>query len=287
MLGYFGGYWDTWNYDRKVTFDGPNRIIRINYGVTYLEVQKDIYQAWKEWATYSEAYNAKYMKAIEVVGGEFISEGKQIATYFFLINGWRVQTYPWNHEIELDGTLLVEGGQPVFLPHPEGYSISTKYTIPMRSIINDITAGKNVDEETLQHIQSLRNYTALHAELDSYLNKDAWKADNIDMTETHNRIDAVGTKVNEVKTDVSAVQESVNTINDNVTSVNNKVIDVQNKLADVAGVIADIQAVVNTIPSETLTTAEHDKLMELVNTDLSAVSAMIDAVPNAVWNKVL
>jgi len=41
--------------------------------------------------------------------------------------------FPRNHKLEIDGTLLIEGGIPVFLPNPEGYSISMKYTIPMQS----------------------------------------------------------------------------------------------------------------------------------------------------------
>ena len=55
----------------------------------------------------------------------------------------------------------------------------------------------------------------------------------------------------------------------------------------VKSVVDSIKTVVDAIPVETLTPEQRDKLMSLVNTDLAEVNSKLDAVPTAVWNKVV
>jgi hypothetical protein len=47
MVNTWYGYWDYWKLYHKVTFDGARRLILINTGEVLLDVQKDIYSAWK------------------------------------------------------------------------------------------------------------------------------------------------------------------------------------------------------------------------------------------------
>ena len=50
------GFYDFWEYDpergfygnQSVTFDGPNKLIKVNQGITFLDVDVDIYSNWKE-----------------------------------------------------------------------------------------------------------------------------------------------------------------------------------------------------------------------------------------------
>ena len=56
--------------DQKVTFDGPNKIIIVNEGVTELDFRDDVYSAWKEWILDPTQVNAKWEEAVSAVGGD-------------------------------------------------------------------------------------------------------------------------------------------------------------------------------------------------------------------------
>lgn len=71
----------------KVTFDGSNKIITINSGITYLDVRDDIYLEWKAWAL----LNPMYWAAFRAVGGDKINSFQNAPEYYFLTNGWRVE----------------------------------------------------------------------------------------------------------------------------------------------------------------------------------------------------
>jgi len=82
-------YWDLWTLYHKVTFDGENRIIRVNEGVTTLDIQTDIYSDWKEWVK-SMPDNATWLPAIRSVGGDNTVEGQKAGDIYFLINDWKL-----------------------------------------------------------------------------------------------------------------------------------------------------------------------------------------------------
>ena len=63
------GNWQFWSvYDtandlygnHKVTFDGPNKIIIVNEGVTELDFREDVYSNWKEWLKDPNQQNPEY-----------------------------------------------------------------------------------------------------------------------------------------------------------------------------------------------------------------------------------
>lgn len=87
-VGHFGN-WDLWANYHKVTFDGPNKIIRVNEGVTTLDIQKDVYSDWKEWVS-TRNDNAVWLPAIRAIGGDPTVEGEKAGDIYFLINGWRL-----------------------------------------------------------------------------------------------------------------------------------------------------------------------------------------------------
>jgi hypothetical protein len=81
--------WNLWTLYHKVTFDGANRIIRVNEGVTELDVQKDIYSDWKEWVS-SFNDNAVWLPAVRTTGGDPTVEGQKSGDIYFLINNWKL-----------------------------------------------------------------------------------------------------------------------------------------------------------------------------------------------------
>ena len=83
------GSYDLWQNYHKVTFDGPNKIIRVNDGVTELDIKSDIYSDWKEWVI-TRNDNARYLPAIRSVGGDPTVSGQTAGDIYFLINGWKL-----------------------------------------------------------------------------------------------------------------------------------------------------------------------------------------------------
>lgn len=110
----FGGFWDTWEAELKVTFDGPNRLIYINPGVTSLEVRADLFSAWKKWMLFNEANNLFFLHAFTGLGGDPISDTAELGTTFFLENGWRIKPWDGHSAISITGNIYVrEGGRPI------------------------------------------------------------------------------------------------------------------------------------------------------------------------------
>jgi hypothetical protein len=104
MLTFNYGFWEFWEeYNpgdyyggQKVTFDGENRIIYVNEGVTFLDVKTDIYSNWKEWMSVrptQDQPNSKWLVAISAIGGEALSDVAYAGSTFFLENQWRIKPY--------------------------------------------------------------------------------------------------------------------------------------------------------------------------------------------------
>lgn len=74
--------------DHKVAFDGDNRRIIVNEGVTTIDVRQDIYSNWKEWMQVRD--NAKYLPAIRTTGGDPVPGGQFTGDTYFLINDWQI-----------------------------------------------------------------------------------------------------------------------------------------------------------------------------------------------------
>jgi hypothetical protein len=74
----------------KVTFDGPNKLIRVNPGVENIDVGSELYSEWKRWVLLDD--NAKYLQAFRTLGGDPTNpdETQFAPRYYFLMNGWRV-----------------------------------------------------------------------------------------------------------------------------------------------------------------------------------------------------
>ena len=111
----YGTWWDWLPKDeggrpgQKVAFDAWNRLIYVNEGVTELNVAIDIYSAWKEWNIYSEEYPKPpaSLQALSVVGGDPITDDRNLGATFFLENGWRI--VPWasgnGYVLTIDGNI--------------------------------------------------------------------------------------------------------------------------------------------------------------------------------------
>lgn len=98
-----------WLNGDKVEFDGATKRIYIHPEISTLVVRRDIYSAWKRWATLQE--NARYEQAIRTIGGDPIGGGQFAGDSYFLMNGWVLVI---DHYVELEGILFndVTGASP-------------------------------------------------------------------------------------------------------------------------------------------------------------------------------
>jgi hypothetical protein len=112
-ITYFNNEWDYWQLYHKVTFDGVNKTILINPGVTNLDVTVDIYSDWKEWVLLHD--NSKFLPALRTTGGDPLPGGIFIGRYFFLTNGWKLlPPIELTGDIQLEGNLYSDDGSDVF-----------------------------------------------------------------------------------------------------------------------------------------------------------------------------
>lgn len=112
------------------TFDGVNKLILLSTGTVSVPVA-DLYSEWKRWVQLAD--NTKYLPAFRQVGGDPIGGGRYVATYSFLINGWRVRPQEASHTLVIDGNLLVDGGGDPIIPTVGTYNVLVQYTVPVQA----------------------------------------------------------------------------------------------------------------------------------------------------------
>ena len=112
------------------TFDGQNKRIILNTGVTNLDV-KDCYSRWKEWMIVGD--NSKFLPAFDVVGGNPTVGANSIASYFFIQNGWKIRPHEANHTLTVEGVLLDSVGGDPFVDPIGNYRVRIVQVIPMQA----------------------------------------------------------------------------------------------------------------------------------------------------------
>jgi hypothetical protein len=113
LISLYNGDFEYWQLYHKVTFDGVNKIIQVNFGETALDVERDIYSAWKEWVRVRD--NGKYEQAMRSVGGDPLPGDDRLGATFFLTNGWRIRTWEGNHTLTVFGNLYTDEGEDPFI----------------------------------------------------------------------------------------------------------------------------------------------------------------------------
>jgi hypothetical protein len=146
------------------TFDGVNKIVTLTAGTTGMDV-RDFYSRWKDWVK-SEGSN--YIQGCAIVGGDPIDEtaGIYVATYVFLINGWKIRPQEANHTLKVyNGILVTDTGEDPFIPTLGYYNVQIKYAQPVQAqsvIIETGTSGLTQSEsERLMGTLTKRQFLAL------------------------------------------------------------------------------------------------------------------------------
>lgn len=69
-------------------FSGENSSINIISGTSSVNVEQELYSAWKVWTQQND--NMRWLHAFRTVGGDPTASGQFAPKYFFLMNGWRI-----------------------------------------------------------------------------------------------------------------------------------------------------------------------------------------------------
>ena len=92
---------DFWLLDHKFTVDPPSKEVRINPGVTDLDVKTDLYGPLKEW--FQLRGYSRYEFPIRTTGGDPLPGNQFLGDVYFMINGYRVVYSPT--EVRITGVL--------------------------------------------------------------------------------------------------------------------------------------------------------------------------------------
>jgi len=151
--GLGGGYGSGFNFGtQKVAWDGRNRIIYVNEGVTELDVKIDIYSAWKEWVLASPEYPtaSTWKEAISAIGGEPLNDTLNVGSTFFLENGWRIQPFASKNPyiLTVNGNIYTReaGGNPFLFA--EGVSVN----LTRSNIVDQVVATSSLSSGDLASI---------------------------------------------------------------------------------------------------------------------------------------
>ena len=143
-----GGYYGT----QKVSWDGFNKIIYVNEGVTTLDVKADLYSAWKEWllGSVENPSSSGWLRAISAIGGEPLNDTLNVGSTFFLENGWRIQPFASKQPyiLTVNGNLFTReaGGNPFLFA--EGVSVN----LTRSNIVDQLVATSTITQSDLQNI---------------------------------------------------------------------------------------------------------------------------------------
>jgi hypothetical protein len=133
------------------TFNGTLKRIYIDSNLPDVVVQQ-LYSDWKEWAVQGD--NLGFAQAFRTFGGDPTVEGQTAPAYYFLENGWRI---------------VVDGFDATF-----GYNLYTSEGENPIITLNNGTALLNNSDVGI--VKGSLDEAFIHRALDSYVNKDAWKA---------------------------------------------------------------------------------------------------------------
>lgn len=147
----------------KVTFDGINKIINVNYGEVELDAETDIYSAWKRWMLVPPSaadvpINSGFLQALRTVGGDPIGVGQEISPYYFLMNGWRIRSWEDDHYLIVNGNLYVDEGGSPFIPTVGNNQIIVSLVVSPQSITTispTVTAGIITDTDKQEIAQGV------------------------------------------------------------------------------------------------------------------------------------
>jgi len=135
------------------TFDGENRLIILDAGVTEFTVA-DLYSRWKEWVQILD--NSKWVNAFEeTIGGNPLGSGLELNGYYFLTNGWQIRPQEADHDLSVIGDLYpVPDTAELFTDTVADFNVRIELQRSSATIIASGGGSGSIDETTINAIAS-------------------------------------------------------------------------------------------------------------------------------------
>lgn len=167
-------FWSYWQLYQKVTFDGVNKLITVNEGVTSLDIRGDVYSAWVEWQQLET--NTGFLPTIRYTGLDLIPGGLTGDSYF-LINGWRLLVDLSN--VAVKGVLFSDDYSSAY------YNTAGKIQFPatVSSLVSTVIVRENVVTGDLSSISPSVIAAAVRTNLTPELTKINAQVDGLTSTQ--------------------------------------------------------------------------------------------------------
>lgn len=121
---------------QKVVFDGQLKHILVSEGVTTLNIEADVYSAWKEWTL---GVGSNYDSAIRTIGGDPTTAGNFAGDLYFLINGWKLLIDIT--KVKVSGVLFSDDFDTAYY----NYDVVPVFPAEVSSIVNKVSTGGGSD----------------------------------------------------------------------------------------------------------------------------------------------
>jgi len=122
----------------KISFEGAQKLIVVNPGETFLDLQTDLYIEWKKWVRRED--NAKYLQAMSTVGGNKLPL-KNLGVTYFLENGWKIRPFEGDHRLIINGNLFSSNGEDPIVDTLGDYKVTIMMSV---SNLVDIVSASSV-----------------------------------------------------------------------------------------------------------------------------------------------
>lgn len=123
-------FWDYWQLQSKVTFDGITKIAYVNPDVTVLNIRTDLWSRWVDWQALSG--NDKFLLAMRRTGLDPIPGGTT-GDFYFLINGWKLVIDL--NKVRVLGVLYSDDYETAFY----NSELTPLYPAVVSSVVNSVT----------------------------------------------------------------------------------------------------------------------------------------------------
>ena len=173
MLLAYAWDWNFWNLFHKVTFDGVNKLVIVNEGVTSLDIKSEVYSAWKEWVSVS-ADNSRHLPAFRSIGGDPTIQGEFAGDIYFLVNGWKLQYDPT--KVAVTGVLFSDDFETAYYTY-EGAAL---FPAQVTSIVSGTAQIANSDSIRTS-LSTIESNTGGNAEILSKVGE-VWQLMGLDLT---------------------------------------------------------------------------------------------------------
>lgn len=279
---------DEWELEERVSFNGYEKRIVVNSGVTSIELDKHVYSAWARWMTRED--NSRFSQAIRFSGYDPIPNGFTGVT-FFMTNGWKFCYNP--NEVAVKGAMFsdnfdtaywnVDGIKPIY---PAQVSSLVNSAVSYQNVVTGTALTPEQTRDAVWAATNLNNYGAGSAgqRLESVgASSNPWDT-NISAYTTPgtagNALRVASTDAPIIKAQTDTLEASVTVIRDDLSTIKSYTDTLETSATQLAGYVDTLESSVSAIKSVTDTMPTAANIADAVRTELTTELTHISTLQN-------